>query len=585
MRNTSGPQVHGFRIFGYLWTMALAACGDLSPSLVVGETRFDAGQALVVDSEPDLSVPDLGTRDRGAAPDLPREPEVDLVVVGVEGLPTTLRPGEALELVILVENQGLDPSPTTFAIAELVPIGALENNPAQETGSSGVDGLQPRDLKDLVITGRVPVRQPPGRYQMWVTVDPRNNVVETSTANNRLMAGVVDISDLRIAPTRLDFGVVGPGCSAVRSVSAVNEGDRKTFIRRVELQRGVDAFFNLAAPPPLPLAVDPDAIANIDVVFSPQREGSNFRARLDLEHDSFIGLQTVEVLGASAVEPYREDVLYQRPGPKMDAVFVVQSGCRSTPCPLLREQQELAFGFKLFFLTQVRTRNADWRVLVTSTDGSPGQLGALLGPVLTSTHPDVARAFERQVRAGDSGSGVIAGFAATEDVLQKRIRADAGVVVIILGLHDDFSNQALETADYWVHQMRQALGPERSLVINGFIPPLEGCEEGFSFTPRYDEAIRLTGGNASSACNEDEFRALINFGPPGLGLATRFPLSQGLAREDTLEVEVNDVPILSFDQAEGTENWRYEPGTESVVFTGFLVKPSAKVVLRYRSRC
>ena len=567
----------GARRLGALLTLALG-CGDLSPDLVVGRVRTDAGAVPIPDPRPDLGF----ERDAGGplAPDASvRPPRVDLALAGFDPPPDSAAPGTRFTLVVSVENLGVDPAPTSLVRVRLFPTGPLEDRTPIEVGVAEVPALVAGDVREAEPDVRIPSLIAPGRYRVRLELDPLGTLAETDEANNAADAGPVDVGPLRVSPLDLDFGEVGPGCAVREVVTLEQVGPGRAVLSEARIEPGERPF--TLEDPALPLPVRAGEAAHLGVRFAPSAVGPT-SAELRLRHDQFFGPQTIRLRGEGVDRPSRRDRRRQYPGPRLDLVWVIQSRCARTRCELEDEQRQLAgdgFGALLRFLA---AEQAQWRLMVTTAESSP--LGRLRGAPTSTSTPDLLAEVHRQVEAGAAASGPSRFFDAALAVLDSgAIRPETGVIVTFLGVDDDQSDQ---DPSAFVRAARARVGSRR-LHLGAILPPSpEGCPDRAPATPRLASAVNEVGGTLSSACDIDDFATLFDLGDRELGLAHAFPLRRLPEDPLDLSVQVDGRFVSALEPSTGRTRWHYDPQRNAVVFEPlFVPEPGALVTLRYRSRC
>ncbi len=548
-------------------------CGDLSPTLVVGESPSPPPPRA--EQEPDP------TEDPPPGPPLqPQEEDredpsgrANVALAELRGLPGAAPRGQALRLELVVENLGDEPSRPALARASLIPIGPLGGRAPVEFGGAEVGVVPARGVLDgVTLDAMVPEAIAPGRYRVRVEFDPQNRFGEAHRALGVLEAGPIDVGDLAVEPGAIDFGVVRPGCERTEALR----------LRPLGAVRSVVADARVAAGPfslthfPFPLVIEAGAEATLRLRFAPDQLGP-VTARLLLDTDAFVGPREVELRGTGSFDPEREDRFVQRAGPILDVLFVVQDGCARPDCELALLQDSLALGFRRF-ASHVGAVRADWRAAVTTTDARRG--GSLRGPVLDPSTADPIAEFGRQARAGSRGAHP-SGLAAARAALGGWVRPDAAMVVIFAALDDDRSGDS--PADWTA---RLALAATGDWVVNGILgPPPEPCPLAGP-AHRYASVIAATGGVLSSACAVDDFEALFRFGGRGFGFERRFVLSQRPRAIDTIEVEVDGRPVPSADQVTAEPIWSYDRDGPAIRFEmDRAPRAGASIRVRYRTEC
>lgn len=562
-------------------------CGDLGADLVVGRlpATTDAGFPTPVrrDAALPLDTGVVAPHDSGAR----RELDVDVAVVDADGVPTTARPGADLPLVVDIENLGRDASAPTRMLARLVPIATLAGEPPVVVGEVAAPPLLPLEVRDVELPGHVPSDIPPGRYHLEIEVDPARSLPDGRRDNNLRVVGKLDVGPLVIHPEPVDFGVVAPGCDRTLDVQVglPDSAIEPVNVKQIGLQPSVSPF--TLSPTSTPFTLDPGESRRVSIRFAPLLPGLAF-ARFEVDHDRFAGSRRTVVLGESESTPARREVLRQRSGPRLDLLLVVQSGCPVSPCDVADEQRQLADDGFGALRRGLAAEQADWRVLVTTSESRAGRVGQLRGAPIEPSTPGLEAEASRQLQPGASGSPTPGYVDAVEAVIEAGYpRSETGVVVVVLALHDEAV--AALPAPPWRDRWATALGPEgdRRVHVNAILPPSPaGCPDGVGPTPGLESLVGASAGTVSSICDIDDFRALTDFGGPELGLAYAFPLEHEPIHPNTISVEVDGTFIDAVDYPRQRTRWRYDASDNAVHFeAGYVPRRGARVVIQYRSRC
>lgn len=559
--------------------MLASGCGDLSRELVVGRLPLDIDGGIA--PLPDLGVP----KDAG----LPEDTggfgiDLDLSIVEVAALPAALAPGAALDpFIVDVQNLGRDASAPTRVDIRLIPTESLSGAPTLMAGSIPVPALEGRERKDVVGSLHVPSTARPGRYEVRLEVDPFGSLPEMNRSNNVVVAGGLDVTALHIEPTPVDLGVVGPGCEASTSIE-LSVGP--TIVNGVFLDPA-EVPVRIAAAPPVPFSVSPGRPQTLTLAFAPMLEGPTV-TDLVLTYDGFAGPRRVRVVAQAQSTPERRDV-FEQAAAKLDVLLVIQNSCPRTVCPIEEEQLQLAEDGLGALIRALAAENADWRILVTTSESRTRRVGQLRGAPLDATTVGLYAEAARQIRAG-VGSSVPPGFVdATSAVLAADyIRAETGVVVVMLAMDDE--GVFPPPAANGLAEIRTALGrtdAARRVHINAILPPSpRGCPERAPPAPGLEALVAASDGTVSSACDIDDFRALADFGDPELGLTHAFRLRHPPADPSTVEVEVGGRSLAPYDASVRRLRWIYDAPSRSVVFQpGYVPARGAEVAIRYLSDC
>jgi hypothetical protein len=258
-----------------------------------------------------------------------------------------------------------------------------------------------------------------------------------------------------------------------------------------------------------------------------------------------------------------------------DVLFVVDDSAS-----MAEEQGRLAENF-LAFVDAIGAQDADWHLGVVTTDLEAADAGVLRSGVLDPDVPDVETVAAAALTVGTGGSRVEEGFAVATLALDGRntgfLREEARLNIVFVSDEDD---QSPGTADEFLDGLAAVAGTE-GFAVHGVVGDLpDGCASGAGAGEagkRYVTAIAKTDGWRESICADDYVELLTRVGFEAAGLQDRFALS-AVPKTDTLVVSVDGVLIPERD----VDGWRYEPGDNSVLFTGRAIpRPGMRIVVDY----
>ena len=131
-------------------------------------------------------------------------------------------------------------------------------------------------------------------------------------------------------------------------------------------------------------------------------------------------------------------------------------------------------------------------------------------------------------------------------------------------------------------QLLQALkGPGSSQRTSAYaiVPTDAGCRTAGAPGPRFAQVAHETGGQVLNVCAGDYASLLDPIAQRAAGAQRDFRLAQKPVSQAEITVKVNG-------HAQGTDAWRFDAGSNSVVFNAAAVPVSGQTVeVRYRSIC
>jgi hypothetical protein len=284
------------------------------------------------------------------------------------------------------------------------------------------------------------------------------------------------------------------------------------------------------------------------------------------------------------------DVFEQAPSDRVDILFVIDDS-RS----MGDEQQALADGFTTF-LGELEASPTLWRIGVVSTTLAEfGPESPLLGvPQVLQPGTEVGALFRERVQMGVSGSDKEKGLWAASQALWGNagfVREGANLVVVFVTDEDDCSDDG--ALDGWnaaqCYERREELVPVEDLVdrivrvkrqgelvrLGGILGPLDdSCGDDALPGSRYAQAVKAVGGPMGRICDEDWTPVLRQLGAVAAGILEQFELSSPAA-VDTIEVSVDEVPVLQSPD----EGWTYDWQSQLLSFHGEAVPPRGSTIV------
>lgn len=231
-------------------------------------------------------------------------------------------------------------------------------------------------------------------------------------------------------------------------------------------------------------------------------------------------------------------------------------------CSMGDEQPNLMDNFASF-IDIIELLGIDYHVAVINTQSSffEGEI-----PIITSTTPDAHAAFADAVSMDLIGSHGQAMEMALQALTPPEtnpggpnhgfLRDYATLHIVFISDQDDFSP---DTVSSYVTQLQSLKLNQDWVYLNGVTGQSEGCYSAVGNagpSPRYEQAIDMTGGISTSLCAEDWIDTLFNSESISSPINT-LELSQYPVKS-TIEVEFNGVPTYA--------GWTYDAWLNSLVF-------------------
>jgi ASPM-SPD-2-Hydin domain-containing protein/HYDIN/CFA65/VesB family protein/flagellar associated PapD-like protein len=425
------------------------------------------------------------------------------------------------------------------------------------------------------------------------------------------ISGTSADSDLLIAPSSIDFGVVPLGCSSpVRTVTLYNTGANAISISQVFLDPSTPADFTLL-PFTTPQMLQPGGQAQITLRYHPA-SALGESGLLIIVHSASQVPSVVPLLAEGAANPTVTDTFQQNAASKVDVLFVVDDSSS-----MANNQMNLGMNLPSF-LASALALNIDFHIGVTTTDvctaidpmhwcDQAGEHGRLVGatPIMTPQTASLMSVFQTTVTGvGTEGStqerGLEAAFLALSDPMINAenagfLRSDAALAVIAVSDDDDSRMDGIPGGPSEV-----TIPGARSVAFyESFFWNIKGFQnkEMFSFNAvieeaqgmcsasgqpaeasgvRYAQVAQDTGGAVASLCTSDWGSQLASVGLSAFGGRRRFTLSS-VPLPGRISVTVNGV---------SSSAWTYDQTSNSVVFNAGATPPAnATVVVTYPVAC
>ncbi len=441
------------------------------------------------------------------------------------------------------------------------------------------------------------------------TTDTHRGQIEFGISSPTSPFNVVDLvgtgvdGALLIAPRDLDFGTISEGCRArSRTITVYNTGQTAARIDSIQIADQHPAFTIDRLPAPLPGApvrLSPGAQLSFEVSFRADRI-SSYAGAIEIvgEVNGMPATYIVSLIGRGDRNAVQIDEFDQLGQPKVDILLVVDDSCSMS-------QEQTSIGSNLgAFLQFSNAQDLDYQIAVSTTDVSGNGPGGRFVPLMAdpldriitpNTQPSPEAVFAQNVVVGTDGADTEAGFHAAFLALSNPLifghnagflRPDAVLSVVFVSDEDDFSPGSV---DFYVNFFLSIKGFRNANLFSasaivgdpgGCTGPGGAARDG----PRYRGLAERTGGVFQSICTGDWNRSLEDLSTTAFGFKSRFFLTNQPVVM-TLRVVVDEVEVSATDP-DGTLNWSYDLGTNSINFGPFSTpEPGAKIRVEYTVEC
>ncbi|MCB9760919.1 MAG: hypothetical protein H6739_13860 [Alphaproteobacteria bacterium] len=367
---------------------------------------------------------------------------------------------------------------------------------------------------------------------------------------------------LSASTTTLDFGRVGPGCEADRSVTLRSDGDVPVIIWEISADLGAD-FSLIDDPPRLPLALEPGSSLTLTWRFSPNRSLglSSREVRVETE----VGVVDLSLITQAAEpEPVTQVVEQVEPG-LANLLFLIDA-----TNSMEAERGEMLDAFDVLYEGLEET---GVKVGASTADGGCTDLDPL---IIAEEPPSWGRNRFEEALAGPAGAYAEAGLvrawyalsaSGLEGCNAELIANGRRVMLVMVSDEPDQSPLQFQRRNAVISEILAELPTARVSAIVG--PQGGGCQaEGTG----YIEAARATEGYIGSICEGDwaeHYAALLEEAINPTPRRT-FQLQYG-ADPDTLEVLLDGAPLET--------GWTWDPDINAVVFE---IPPAVGAQLEFR---
>jgi hypothetical protein len=233
------------------------------------------------------------------------------------------------------------------------------------------------------------------------------------------------------------------------------------------------------------------------------------------------------------------------------------------------------------FISQFLTKDIDFKMAITTTDGTPTQVGKMIGDtnLLTEAAALANKAtflsnFTKWVHVGTSGSGTEKGLKCASSFFDRYatsfIRSDALLVIVFIS---DENDQSEKTVPEYLNRflaLKANKGMVKAFSIVTQTIPKNSVDE--SIGTRYNLVSQVTGGIASEITNNFG-PTLQNIGGAIINLIDHFALAE-TPYNNSVEVFVNNIKQNS--------GWVFNAQSKSVQFqAGNIPIEGANITIKY----
>ncbi|MFH1811635.1 MAG: choice-of-anchor D domain-containing protein [Pseudomonadota bacterium] len=465
-------------------------------------------------------------------------------------------------------------------------------------------GFSPLHINDPAFTVEAPVTtvvDPGQQVQARTVFAPTESGPAKAAIQVRLEGGVMPPlllglvgsgarAGLTAAPPVLDFGTTTAGCGQAERIVAIGN------IGQVEANLG---FVRLEAPSTTAYRIveggwigrlPPGMRHMIRVRFEPQQPGTHSGLLMVEDSDDVAGVVVpLNGLALAANTAHLTETFTVAGISKVDVLFVIDNSGS-----MLDNQDNLAANFDYFIRSaDILGPSINYQIGVVTTDvADPQQSGRLVSTprLMNRSTPDLTARFGDSVRVGATGSGWEQGLEAALLALSPPLiddpiyndgllRSDAALALVVVSDEDDGSPQPVDAYVGFLLGLKAAQA--LPVLFNAVTGGVAGCSEGEVWAdpaPRYDDAVRQTGGRWMNLCASDWGSELESLGASIFLSRGRFHL-QGQPEAGSLSVRV-DGTVLQPGQ------WSYDDASRTVILDPSVVPgPGAVVEVDYVVTC
>jgi len=244
-------------------------------------------------------------------------------------------------------------------------------------------------------------------------------------------------------------------------------------------------------------------------------------------------------------------------------------------------QENLAKNFNSF-IDQFLAKKIDFKMAITTTDGTSTRNGRMVGDSGMLTHASAignrtafTNNFTKWVKVGTSGSGIEQGLKCASSFMDRYassfLRQDAFLAVVFVSDEEDQSDKKVAEYLAKLQAVKKNAGMVKAYSIVTTKVPANAQWE--SVGNRYMSVTKSTGGTVADI-NGDFASALQNMGGSIVNLMDRFALAQS-PYQDKIQVFVNNVEKMN--------GFTFDVATHSLKFNADSVPAEgAKIEVRYK---
>lgn len=234
------------------------------------------------------------------------------------------------------------------------------------------------------------------------------------------------------------------------------------------------------------------------------------------------------------------------------------------------------------FITQFLDKKIDFKMAITTTDGTSARNGKMIGDSTKLTSASAAgnkiafiNNFTKWVKVGTAGSGIEQGLKTASSFLDRYaasyLRDDAYLAIVFLSDEEDQSGKAVAdfTARFQSAKRSKGMVKAYSIVTQN----LQSTKQWETLGKRYNEVSKATGGTISDI-SEDFSATLKDIGGNIVNLIDRFALAES-PYLNNISVFVNNVKMEA--------GWNFDINSHSLKFNvNAIPAEGAKIEVHYQ---